>query len=102
MQLKKKKISDVFSEVNLSHNNPIASLDKASINKYILYVTKHERKPPINMLLRSKYPKHNKLTVSRIREKAVIFLVAIDRNDTFAPPETLLGKVSVSAKSVIP
>ena len=85
----KTKDSDGFSKVDLRHNNPIASLDKANVNKYILYVAKHERKPPINMLPRSKHPKHNKLTVSRIRERAVIFLVVIDRNETFAPTRKL-------------
>ena len=38
----------------------------------------------------AKLPKHNKLKVSRIREKPVIFLVATDRNGTSAPSKALL------------
>ena len=39
--------SDSISEVK--HKNPVASLDM-----YIIYVTTHERKAPINMLSHSK------------------------------------------------
>ena len=46
--------SEAFFLVEHRHNNPIASLDYARVNKSILYLTMHKQKAPINMLVCSK------------------------------------------------
>ena len=52
------------------HDDVVASLDCADVNEYIIYVTTRSVKSTHQT---AKLPKHNKLKVSRIREK-LIFL----------------------------
>ena len=48
------KNSDVFSEAEHWHKNPVSSLSYARMNKSIIYITKQKQKAPIYKLFRSK------------------------------------------------
>ena len=94
----KNKDSDAFSEVEHRNDNPAAGL-------LCLLQCVSEKKPPTSYPA-AKHPNHNKLRVSRIREKPVIFSIVTYQDDMLAPTKTLvffksLGNVSVPVKSTI-
>ena len=62
--------SEAFFEVELLHDDSVVCIDYVPVCKSIIYVTTHEQKSPIYMLL---HPKHSKLSVVNIQEKSVIF-----------------------------
>ena len=55
--MKKTGESDAFSEVEHKHGDRVTSIQHARVNRSIIYVTRHERKAPINKLSRRKTPK---------------------------------------------
>ena len=54
--MKKTGESDDFSEVEHKHGDRVTSIQHARVNTSIIYVTRHERKAPINKLSRRKAP----------------------------------------------
>ena len=69
----KAKNSDVFSEAEHWHKNPVASLGYARINKSIIYITKHKQKAPIYQLSRSKAKKTQQVVSYKHMSKPVDF-----------------------------
>ena len=53
----------------------MASLQRARVNKLIIYFTVHKQKAPINKLSRSNAPKRSKFKLTDIREKPVDFFM---------------------------
>ena len=89
------------------HDNPVASLEYARVNKSIIYFTTRERKSPINRLSHSKILKTQQVEGLTHPKKASDFLVTAHRDSTFAPPENLayisfFAKFFVSVKFLIP
>ena len=72
-ETKESEGSDAFTEVEHKHENPVVSLDYASINKSTIYVTMHKRKAPINMLSCSKAPKTQQMEHCQHSRKASVF-----------------------------
>ena len=76
-------------EVEYKHENPIASLDYALVNKSII-VTTREQKSPINLLRRSKAPKEQQIEHCQHLRKTSDFFSFYQLGATLAPTNSLL------------
>ena len=67
------KNSDVFSEAEHWHKNPVSSLSYAGVSKSIIYITTHKQEAPIYQLSHSKAPKTQQNVGYKHMSKPVYF-----------------------------
>ena len=74
----KAKNSDVFSEAEHWHKNPVSSLSYAGVSKSIIYITTHKQEAPIYQLSCSKASKTQQVLSYKHMSKPVDFYNGMD------------------------